>query len=219
MRERLLAVLLSIPAAFGLVWLGCAAADEEVDATPKRPPRDSSVEEVIIDEETGLPIDTGGPPTDGSKPLCTGKTATPNACTTATDLGTLTVGGSKMIDEGIAEAAGDVWYKVTFGELTNLAAHPSVKLTSTDPNIVMEVNKSCAGESVSCADEAGVARNVKDYEVKYEWETGTDPLEPGADGGMFKPIDVGDGGAVYIHVFRLTSGPKTACDFKLAISN
>src|SRR5205085_12656051 len=110
MRPHLLAVLITIPAAFGIVWLGCATADEEVDATPKRAPRDSSADEVLIDDETGLPVDGGG---DGSKALCPGATAPSNMCTTATDLGTLTAGGTKNVSESIAETAADLWYKVT----------------------------------------------------------------------------------------------------------
>lgn len=217
LRASAVAVLFLAPAMFGLAWVGCATADEEVDAVPKRPPRDSTPgDESSIGDETGITPGTDSAP----KPLCTGKTSTPNACTAPVDLGTLTVPGTKSVAEGIAETAGDLWYKVTFGDLGNLAAHPSIVLTSTDPSIVMEVNKSCAGESVACADEVGVARNVTAYEAKYDWDAeAPDGLDPSGEAGVFKPIQVGDGGAVYIHVFRLPAGPKKGCDFKLEISN
>lgn len=219
LRKIVLATLFCAPAALGLAWVGCATADEEVDAVPKRAPRDSAAgDETTIGDETGMIF----PGDDGGGPLCPGKTSTPNACTAPTDLGTLTVPGTKTVAEGIAATAGDLWYKVTFGDLTNLAAHPSIVLTSSDPNIVMEVNKSCAGESVTCGSESevGVARNIKSYEVKYAWDGGfAEDADPSGEAGVFKPIQVGEGGVVYVHVFRLTTGPKTGCDFKLDIRN
>lgn len=219
LRGNVLAVLLALPVSFGLVWIGCATADEEVDAAPKRAPRDSAVQ---LDED-GNPIVEGDgmifPTDDGGMPLCPGKTETPNTCSAATDLGSLTVGAMKDVSGGIALTAGDLWYKVTFTELTKLTAHPSIKLTSADPNIIMEVTKSCAGELVSCQDEVGVARNIKDYEVTYMWDAGgPEEPDPTGEAGVFKPIEVGDGGAVWIHVFRLI-GEKKGCDFKLQIAN
>jgi hypothetical protein len=227
LRGNVLAVLLTLPAAFGLVWLGCATADEEVDATPKRAPRDSGV---LVDEDGNIIVPDGSdgdgmifPTDDSGGPLCPGKTATPNSCAAPTDVGTISAGGMKTIEESIAATAGDLWYKVTFGDLEKTTAHPSIKLVATDKNIVMEVNKSCAGEGVPCMDMAGTARNITHYEVTYSWDAEVPAADAAedetGDSGKFKPIEVGDGGVVYVHVYRNTTGAKTGCSFKLEITN
>src|SRR5688572_11633723 len=112
---RSIAVWMSLvvaPAMLGAAWAGCATADTEVDAIPKRPPGSdsSSSGESSIDEEVGINPDGGGP-------LCPGKTATPNSCAAAVDLGTINAGAVKNVEDGIAAVAGDIWYKVTFGDL------------------------------------------------------------------------------------------------------
>ncbi len=208
------AVMLSLivaPAALGLAWLGCATAGEDVDAAPKRPPK--------ADTGIGSTDETSTPNPDGGGALCTNPTAASNSCATATDLGTLNAGGTKTLDEGIAEVAGDLWYKVTFADLEKVAAHPRVLLTSPDANVFMEVNKTCAGELAACGEEGTTATKVKDYEVRYAWDAGVAPEAGGPEAGVFKPIQVGEGGSVYIHVFRAPDGPKTGCTFKLEITN
>ena len=212
-----LTCLLVAPAAFGLAWTGCATAGSEVDAVPKRAPRDSANDETtIIDDDGGVIV-----PGDGGE-LCT-KATTMNTCATAIESGAVGVGGTKTMNEGIG-STGDLWYKVQFDELTKLTAHPRIVLTSTDPNIVMEVVKTCAGEVEMCGDEDAMARNIKEYENKYTWDGGVindgavDEAGGGAEAGLFVPISVGTAGAVYVHVFR-APGAKTSCDFKLEITN
>lgn len=203
--------LLVAPAALGLAWLGCATAGSDVDAVPKRPPKEdtgsTSVDDAIVTDP------------DGGGPLCTNPTATSNSCATATDLGSIAGGGTKTVDEGIAAVAGDLWYKVTFGDLEKLTAHPRVVLTASDPNIFMEVNKTCAGELAACGEEGSTATKVKDYEVRYTWDAEVAPEAGGPEAGVFKPIQVGEGGSVYIHVFRAPEAAKTGCTFKLEITN
>ena len=86
-----------------------------------------------------------------------------------------------------------------------------------DPAIVLEITKSCSGDTVSCGDEDAFATRIKEYEVVYR-------ADPSADGGYaagddaFLPIIVGDSGTVYIRVFR-TTGMPTACNFQLDLSN
>jgi hypothetical protein len=206
--------LVIAPAMFGGAWVGCATADTEVDVAPKRPPRDSSADETSTGDEVSIDPDGGGP-------LCPGKTATPNSCAAATDLGTINAGAVKNVEDGIAAVAGDIWYKVTFADLEKLTAHPRIVLSSADANIFLEVNKTCAGELATCGEEGSTATKVKDYEVRYTWDGGMpeDKTEVGPEAGVFKPIQVGEMGTVYIRVYRGSDGAKTGCNFKLDITN
>jgi hypothetical protein len=217
-RAAVFVAIMALPCALGMSWLGCAAGDEEVDGTPKRKPGvDTGGGGGGDDTGNGGGTD-GGPGVDtGPRPLCPGEVGTPNACATATDLGSIAVGASKNIADAVPDKGGDLWFKVKFDTLENTAAHPRITLTGTDPGIVLEIVKSCAGETLGCGDEDAFAVRIKDFEAVYR-------ADPAADGGYeagsdaFIPMTVGDGGTVYIRVYR-TSGTPSGCDFKLDISN
>lgn len=210
---------MALPGALGAAWLGCAGGDEDIEGVPKRKlPPDVSVNT----DDTGGGDDTtpsgdGGGGDTSKPPLCTGEVGTPNACATAIDLETLAVGATKSVSNGLPVSGGDLWYKVKFDTLDNTAAHPHVTLTSTDPAIVLEVVKSCAGETLGCGDEDAFAVRIKDFEGAYRADPDAEgPYESGTD--AFIPMTVGDNGTVYVRVYRTTGAPS-ACDFKLDLSN
>jgi len=220
-RAGVLLAMMAVPSTLGLAWLGCAAGDDEVEGQPKRNTGDTSG---LLDETTTPPGDGGGggdgAPGDGAKPFaCTGDVGTPNSCAAAIDLGTIAVGAKKNTADSLPLTGGDRWFKVKFETLENTAAHPRIKITSSDAALVLEVTKSCSGDTVACGDEDAFAVRIKDYEVVYRADPSAD-AEPGSDAtaDAFLPIVVGDGGTVYIRVFR-TSGMPSGCNFQLDVSN
>ncbi len=224
--RSLFAAMCAIPCVLGLAWAGCATA-ESVDGSPTKPLRDSGTGG---DSASGDAGDGGGGGDSGDGGVLCGETSTPNACATAIDLGTVNLGGKNTASGGVPVSGGDVWYKITFDGLADLAAHPKIVLTSDDEALAFEVVRSCAGERIMCAG-GDEATKIKEFEVAYRPTTGDDAgpgpdpdasgdaiTEAGTPAGVFVPITVGDKGTVYVRVYRSTGVPK-ACDFDLDVSN
>jgi len=215
-RVGVFVAVMALPCALGAAWLGCAAGDEQVEGAPKRKlPPDTGIS---TEDTGGGGGDTGGGGTDTAKPpLCTGEVGTPNECASATDLGTIAVGATQTVTNALPEKGGDLWFKLQFETLDNTSAHPHLVLTSTDAAIVLEVVKTCSGDTLGCGDEDAFATRIKDFEAVYR-------ADPDADGtytagtDAFVPMTVGESGTVYVRVYR-TTGTPSACDFKLDISN
>lgn len=217
------------PTVLAAGWIGCATADEEVDAVPKKT-RDGSV-----DDTGGGGDDSGGgsetaAPDTAPPPVC-GETGVPNSCAAAVDLGLITPGDKKSVTNSVPIAGGDMWFKVTFTGLSDLTAHPHIKLTAKDTGIYLNVVKTCTGEAFSCGDPpdaGGVAsstsQQLRDFEVSYaltdpdagDGGTGPDP-DSGAE-DAFVPISSFVPGTVYFKVTR-TASKATSCDFTVDVSN
>lgn len=205
----------------GLGWLGCATADNEVDAVPKKKPDGGA--------DTGGSGDGGGGGSDTAPaPLC-GETGTPNACAAAVDLGTLALGAKKTIADAVPAAGGELWFKVKFGDLENLKAHPRVRLTTVDPSITVTVVRSCAGEPFACGGgDASSSARLVDFEIAYAL---VDPLADAGDGeggplgpdpaspaDAFVPLSSRVPETVYFKVTRNAAKP-VGCDFTVDLSN
>lgn len=229
-RSTIIAAMCALPCVLGLAWAGCATAGD-VDDVPPKPIRDSGVGGGDGSNDGGGSGDGGGGDGGGGDGSVCGPTSTPNACTSATDVGTVSLAGKSTASGAVPLTGGDLWYKITFDGLGDLAAHPKIVLTSADDAIAFEVVRSCAGERVSCGDEGGEASGVREYEVAYRPAAGDDAgpgpdpdasgdavSEAGVEAGVFAPIPVGDKGTVYLRVYRKAGAPK-ACAFELQISN
>jgi hypothetical protein len=216
--------IFTLPLAVGLAWIGCATASDDPGATPVGGgKKDSGASEVQVDED-GNPIfdaDDAAPEDMGLQ--CPG-VAAPNSCATAIEIATLAVGG-KTVVSGAIEAKGERWYKVAFTGIDDKTAHPHVKLSSTDPGVVIELVKSCGGENLSCGSEDAAAKDLVDFEMSYVTDPDADPAgpdpskdgDPDASGDTNVPITVGEMGVTYMRVYR--KGEATSCDYKIDVSN
>lgn len=213
---------LGLPAVVGLAWFGCATADEEVDAKPKKIPDASDYDTGGGGgEDSDLPTgDAPIFPPEDTGPYC-GETSTPNKCGSANDLGDIAVGATKTITGGVPLAGGEVWYSVKFTGLDDLKAHPHIKI-SGDKGLFLAMEGSCGGSSLPCGAEGGLTTSLKELEVSYA-ATDSDGGAPDPDStsgtgtSNFQPIKIGESGAVKFRVFR--TGTATGCDFSIAISN
>ncbi|MBI2392281.1 MAG: hypothetical protein HYV09_22020 [Deltaproteobacteria bacterium] len=211
---------LVLPGVIAVAWFGCATADEEVDANPKKMP-----DAAAYDTGGGGGDSLGGDapifPTEDAGPYC-GETSTPNSCASATDLGSIAVGSTKKVTGGLPLAGGDVWYTVKFTGLDDLKAHPRIKI-SGDKGLFLAMEGKCSGGALKCGGDGGTATSVKDLEVSYVMTADPDGGVPDPDssaeeaGTNFKPITIGESGTVKFRVFR--TGTATGCDFTIDLSN
>lgn len=221
-----MAAVCVLPTMLAAGWIGCATADEEVDAVPKKP-RDGSVDDTGGgDEDSGGGTETSAPDTM-PPPIC-GETGVPNSCSAAVDLGLLTPGDKKTVTNSVPIAGGDMWFKVTFTGLDDLTVHPHIKLTAKDTGIYLNVVKTCTGESFSCGDDpdaggvsSSTSQQLRDFEVSYaltgvDGGPGPDP-DSGAE-DAFVPISSFFPSTVYFKVTR-TATKATSCDFTVDLSN
>jgi hypothetical protein len=217
--------IFSLPLAIGIAWIGCATASEDPGATtnPGGGKKDGGTGDVAVDEDGNPIFDADDATPEDTGLMCPGVTAS-NSCATAIEIATLAVGGKTVVN-GAIDGAGERWYKVTFTGTDDRAAHPHVKLTSTDPGIAIELVKSCGGTNLSCGDEDAAAKGVIDFEIAWRADPDADPAGPDPDAAGDPdatpdaniPIVVGDMGVMYMRVYRKVGG--TSCDYKIDVSN
>ncbi|MGZ3419671.1 MAG: hypothetical protein ACXWUG_04890 [Polyangiales bacterium] len=215
----------ALPLVVGVAWVGCATASEEPGDVTGGKTDSGKPGEGSVDEDGNPIFDADEVSLEDTGLMCPGVTPS-NTCATAIEIATLAVGGKTVVN-GAIDATGERWYKVTFTGTDDPAAHPHVKLTSTDPGMVFEVTKSCGGSYENCGDEETGAKGTKDYEKAYRAdplaETGPDPVDAhdemdASDASDARiPFTIGDMGVIYIHVYRVIGG--VGCDYKLDVSN
>ena len=203
------------------VALGCATAgtDPEAEFTGDGGHKDSSFGDGSGGDTPEGDGREGGPIFDAGG-LC-GDLGAPNTCETVNDLGTMALGDKKST-KGNVNASGEVWYKVKFASLDDLAAHPHVTISTTATSIAFhfEIVNGCTSKvDLACgAGEDASSADVTEFEDKWA----TDPAADGGipDGDAIIPLSVGADGTVFIRVFRIGPTPIPACDgFDLEISN
>jgi len=132
-------------------------------------------------------------------------------CNAPISLGTVNVGQTITTSANLVPAGTDAWYTVTFTGNTNASYHPRVRFTSNPGNqFQFDIRVNCAGNSLACGLEGGVANAITDWETFFS----------NGPGGYYNPIPaVGSGGTVLIHVFRKAGQPLSCSPFTLQVSN
>lgn len=217
--------IFSLPLAIGLAWIGCATASDDLAVPPGTGGKKDSGPggDAVVDEDGNPIFDADESGVEDMGLACPGVTPA-NSCATAIEIATLAVGGKTVVNGAIANK-GERWYKVTFTGIDSKTAHPHLKVTSTDPGIVVELVKSCGGTNLSCGNEDAAAKDIVDYEIAYLADPDADPAgpdptadgDPDASGDTNVPITVGDMGVTYMRVYRKAEG--TSCDYKIDVSN
>ncbi len=214
------AIVCALASVLGIGWLGCATGDEQVEAVPQK-----GSDGGASGSDTGGPGGDSGGSSDTAPPLC-GEVGVPNGCATAIDLGTIPLGGAKAASNALPLVGGELWFKVTFEKLEQLAAHPRIRLTAKDPGLSVTVVRTCAGETFSCGGgDASSSARLREFEVSYAL------VDPTADAGegdalgpdptnvedAFVPVSKFVPSPVYFKVAR--NGGATGCDFTVDLSN
>jgi hypothetical protein len=153
--------------------------------------------------------------------------AAPTTCTSPIDVGTIALGKSSTASATLGPNANDAWFKITFGQLDDVNAHPHVVLGGASASsLLLEVSKNCTGARLSCGEEDAPAATVTEFEAKYlqgagdaGGDTGEDADPTMTEAGVFVPITFGAGGVVYVRVFRKTGAPGPCAPFQLTVTN
>jgi hypothetical protein len=156
-------------------------------------------------------------------------------CTQAGSLGaTLTVGqtltpvGSTMAPApGQQGAPTEGWFTVKFddNEAPDTAFHPKIVLSSPNSEFIMDIYSTCTGTFLSCGNEGGSSQGVTTWEVYYGPPTGLQPdTFPHTQNGTTTPSHfeqiptIGDGGQVWIRVYRKPGVPPSCNEYELTAS-
>ncbi len=144
------------------------------------------------------------------------------SCQSATNLGQLPIGGMLSPSGNLPVTGAENWFTVQFTGNASPGYHPSVSFSTNKNNeYVFDVVADCSGAQQGCQVESGkTANGVTAWEVAT---TGGDFTPPA---GQNTPIQtfaatpaVGNGGTVFVRVYRAGGGAPTCNSFTLTISN
>jgi hypothetical protein len=134
------------------------------------------------------------------------------ACSSATALGALSVGGGAVTKQGVLPNPTDSdWFQVTFSGENNTAFHGLIQLTAGGGEFLFDVIQgSCGGGALNCG-EGGNCSGKTTWEESYSGPNPpADPNNPG-----FAPI--GAIGAVWIRVYRANTAMTSCNQFTLSV--
>jgi hypothetical protein len=136
------------------------------------------------------------------------------ACTSASALSAIAVGGSTSVTGSIDTVGGANWFAVTFTGNTNQSFHPHITL-STNPNneFIFDVSSDCTGTMELCGTEGGNCTAKTQWETSYSAAAISmgDLTSP-----ALIPIPVT---VVYLRVYRVAGMPLTCDQFTVTLSN
>lgn len=137
-----------------------------------------------------------------------------NTCASATDLGSVTIGGGSSFSANIVPTTDVDWYKLTFQNGPTCSFKPTITLTTNGAPIAMQiVGSSCSGSGISCNE--GGSSNSSGYtswEFTYSNTCGDkQPIDPtpGTTGSFIDPSKFPSPTVVYIKVYA--TGSSTTC--------
>jgi hypothetical protein len=128
-------------------------------------------------------------------------------CGHAVGFGDIHIGGGGNSRTGtLPRSFQQDWFLVNFPDAGNQSYHPSISLSSTDGNIVMDVFNGCGGAYSGCPEQGSGATAIKGWESYV------------ANNASLSIPLVGSGGTMAIRVYRLGGG-VSCTQYTLSVSD